>query len=592
MYTIIEIANTHGGSIDYLNSLIEEFEGIKENVGVKFQPFKYNEIALSDFDWYPVYEKLFFSNKEWSNIIAKANVTKEVWLDLFDKYGLEILSDNLSKIGGIKLQTSVLENHALLEGLEDIDLTGKKLIINIAGREVEDIANKIAFFESNFSFGEIFLEVGFQAYPTSLIDSGLSKIKTLKDKFKKKIVFADHIDGKDINAKILPILALQAGADVIEKHVMHSTLPTEYDHFSSIKVDDFTDLLRIIEEYKDINNQPFINKKEQEYIDSTLQIPVFKKDMPKGARVSLSDFNFKRTGLTGINSSELKSLFGKGNVVLKEDKTKDSLVAIDDFNKPKIACIIAARLKSTRLKEKAKLKIGSELSSLELCIKNALAFKNVDETILATSTTEQDAELVNYKYHEKVIFHTGDPEDVIQRYLDIIRKNDIDVFVRITGDMPFVSKEITEYLLSSHFLSGADYTAAKEFSVGTSVEIINSVALEKVKSHFPSANYSEYMTWYFQNNSEHFKLNLVDLPKKWIKDYRLTIDYPEDLEMFNHVQNYFEQNAIDFNIENMFNYLDNNKGIADINGHLTLKYKTNQELIDALNRFTKISNKL
>ena len=588
MYTIIEIANTHGGRIDYLISLIEEFKDIKENIGIKFQPFKYNEIALSDFEWYSVYEKLFFSKNEWSQIIKKAKATKDIWLDIFDLYGIEILNDNLSNIEGIKFQTSILENYSVLEELKEINLTGKKLIINIAGREMEDIASKIAYFEDNFDFTEIFLEVGFQAFPTSLIDSGLSKIKILKEKFKKKIVFADHVDGKNINAKILPILALQAGANIIEKHVMHSSLQTEFDHYSSIKVDDFKDLIKITEEYENIDNQPFINKKEEEYFNKTIQIPVFKRDTKKGEIVSLSDFNFKRTDLKGIDNNQLKNTIVNGNIILNKDKTKDSLIQVNDFKKIKIACIIAARLKSTRLKEKAKLKIGNELTSLELCIKNTLAIKNVDETILATSTTEQDADLINYKYDEKVLFHTGDPEDVIQRYLDVIRKNNIDVFIRITGDMPFVSKEITEYLLNSHLLSGADYTAAKEFSVGTSVEIINSIALEKVKSYFTSANYSEYMTWYFQNNSEHFKLNLVDLPKKWIRDYRLTIDYPEDLEMFNHIQSHFDKNNVVFNIKNMFAYLDNNQDVVNINRHLTLKYKTDKVLIDNLNRYTKI----
>ena len=67
------------------------------------------------------------------------------------------------------------------------------------------------------------------------------------------------------------------------------------------------------------------------------------------------------------------------------------------------------------------LKIG-DLSSIELCIKNCLKFKNIDCTILATSTTDEDAELLNYTYNSSVLFHRGDPDDVIKRYLDVIRK--------------------------------------------------------------------------------------------------------------------------------------------------------------------------
>ena len=50
-YVIIEIANTHAGNIDYLNNLLNEFSSYDKNVGIKFQPFKYDEIALEDFEW-------------------------------------------------------------------------------------------------------------------------------------------------------------------------------------------------------------------------------------------------------------------------------------------------------------------------------------------------------------------------------------------------------------------------------------------------------------------------------------------------------------------------------------------------------------
>jgi N,N'-diacetyllegionaminate synthase len=40
------------------------------------------------------------------------------------------------------------------------------------------------------------------------------------------------------------------------------------------------------------------------------------------------------------------------------------------------------------------------------------------------------------------------------------------------------------------------------------------------------------MTWYFRNNPDHFKLNIVSLPEAYVRNYRLTLDYAEDLEMF------------------------------------------------------------
>ena len=263
----------------------------------------------------------------------------------------------------------------------------------------------------------------------------------------------------------------------------------------------------------------------------------------------------------------------------------------NNFKKPIIATIIACRLKSKRLPQKAILKIG-DLSSIELCIKNALKFKNVNYTILATSNLPEDDELKNHTYSNSVIFHRGDPDDVIQRYLDIINKLNIDVVVRVTGDMPYVSDDILQILLKSHLESGADYTTAKKAAIGTNLEIINSDALRKVKSFFHPADYSEYMTFYFTNNPSYFKLNYVDLPKNILRDYRLTLDYKKDLKMFNLIEDYFKANNLEYNIELLFDFLDKNPKIVSINKQCPLKYGTDKKLIETLKKATKINTEV
>ena len=57
-YLLFEIANSHGGSKNYIYKLIDALPQEK-NTGVKFQVFKYNEIALKDYDYYKVYVKFF-----------------------------------------------------------------------------------------------------------------------------------------------------------------------------------------------------------------------------------------------------------------------------------------------------------------------------------------------------------------------------------------------------------------------------------------------------------------------------------------------------------------------------------------------------
>ena len=587
VYNILEVANTHGGSKEYLLALIDQFKEFDTDHGMKFQPLKADEIATKSFSAYPIYEKLHFTETEWREILQKAAATKDIWIDVFDLYGIRIIEQNMDLVTGIKLQASVLQNQVVLEGLAKLNLTNKLLIINISAYSLEEIQAFIQTFTDRLNPKELLLEVGFQAYPTELQDSGISKLQTLKSHFSNRIVFADHIAGTHEDARWLPVMATLLGADFIEKHIMHDSLPTEYDHFSSMTVENYRLYLEAQKRYAGLTKKSFINQREIEYLEKTIQIPLAGKKLAAGTLVNeKQDLVFKRSGETGLNAKQIKNL--QQNLhVLAVEKAPETTFQAEDFKKATIGTIIACRLKSTRLTSKALLKIG-ELTSVEYCIKNCLKLEQVNYTILATSTVEQDAPLENYTYRPDVKFFRGHPDDVIQRYLGVAEKYNLDVIIRVTADMPFVSNEILQILLQSHFETGADYTVGKDAAVGTNLEIINVSALKYVKQFFPNADYSEYMTWYFQNNAEHFKLNFVELPAELVRDYRLTLDFQEDLDMFNAVERHFQETKQPFSLKALFSFLDQHAEIASLNQDIQQKYKSDPELIATLNAVTKI----
>ena len=55
MYIILEVANTHGGDIKYIYSLVEQYRSYVNQIGIKFQPFKYDLLACEDYEWYSTY---------------------------------------------------------------------------------------------------------------------------------------------------------------------------------------------------------------------------------------------------------------------------------------------------------------------------------------------------------------------------------------------------------------------------------------------------------------------------------------------------------------------------------------------------------
>jgi spore coat polysaccharide biosynthesis protein SpsF (cytidylyltransferase family)/sialic acid synthase SpsE len=588
MYKLIEVANTHGGDPQYLFDLIDAFRSEDKNTGIKFQPFKYDRIATSDYSWYEVYKDLYFDPCQWKSFIARAHETKDVWIDLFDTYGSEILESNFDFIRGIKLQTSVLYNYEIFESLAALNLSEKIIVLNIAGRTLDQVDHILHKFQTKLAPQDIWLEVGFQGYPTTLEDCGVGKINVITKRYQRKIVFADHADGNSQDALLLPIFALGSGAFAIEKHVMLDDRETKYDHYSSLTPRQYQQLSRDLTRYSKLSQADFLNENEVQYLSRSEMKPLIKSQKSAGSTLSLTrDFIFRRSSQDGLTASQIIEA-QSDRQLLDTVKNKGSALRQEDLRKAKIAAIIACRLKSTRLKQKALLKIG-DTPSVEYCIKNALHLSEVDEVILATSNLDQDSLLEKYTYSDEVIFFQGSADDVLDRYLSVASQRDIDVIVRITADMPYIDNELFEILLNSHFQTGSDYTSAAQAAPGTNLEIINTNALERVKRFFPSAPYSEYMTWYFRNNPEYFVLNLVDLPANLIRDYRLTLDYEEDLELFNRIESHFACSKNKrLSISAIFSFLDQNPSIAAINSHLSLRYQEDKELIELLDRETKI----
>jgi len=143
--------------------------------------------------------------------------------------------------------------------------------------------------------------------------------------------------------------------------------------------------------------------------------------------------------------------------------------------------------------------------------------------------------------------------------------------------------------LEEHFKSGAEYTVGTDAAVGVNLEIFNVSCLKRIKAYFPNAEYSEYMTWYFQNNPDQVRIHKVDLPEIFVRPYRLTLDYEEDLTLFNEIhEDVLPLAGTEYTLRDVITYLDHHPEIAAINSHLTLKYKTDQALIDLLNEKTKI----
>ena len=586
-YLLYEIANSHGGSKKYIYNLIDALPHT-DNGGIKFQVFKYDEIALKDYDYYKVYVKFFIDKQNWKKIFAHAKSKGfDVWIDVFDLYSVEVLKDNLNLVTGIKLQSSVLNNLKVLEGLaRTIEDKKIKIVLNIAGREIDNIKETSADLKSSyFPTSEIIPQAGFQAYPTDVEDLTINKVRVLRSEFPgSTISYADHVDGRSPLAFDVPVFAVLAGAGHIEKHVCLDRKKTKYDFQSAIEPYECTHLLYKLRECEKILGAKFIPDKEANYLKTTIEKPIASSQIRAGDVINFKNFDFRRTGQEGLTVAEIKE-FIKKRYVLAKDIKPGKAITKNDLKKARIGVIIACRMKSTRLKHKAILPIQG-LASIERCILNAKKVKSADEIILATSTLPEDQVLAKYAKKQGIKFFAGDPEDVMARFLGAADKYKLDIAIRMTGDNPIISYEMADFLLERHFERGNDYTGPKEYATGQNSEIYNVNTLKRVIEYLGDARHSEYMTWYMLTNKDIFQVDMAELPKEWVRNYRLTLDVQEDLDMFNAL---FEKlGKKEVSIKNVFEVLDNNPRIHELNDAMVLKYKSDQKLIDMLNKETRI----
>lgn len=585
-FIIFELANTHNGQISLLKKSVNFIKSINyKNKAIKFQIFDPDRISSKNYEWHKVYKSLFFNQIVWNKIINYTSQFCKIYLDIFDTYSVEILKKNLFNISGIKLQPSIIDNYHVYKKLSEINYK-KEIILNISGFGLKEIKNILNKYEKISN--KIVLQAGFQSYPTKIEFTGFDKILILKKQFSNyQFSLADHVDGNDNFALIVPLIAHLYKINIIEKHFCLSKNISKYDLASSLDFKQVIEMINNILKFNRLTSKKiFINKYEKKYLQSTIQHTLLKRDVFAGTLISLNDVDFKRSNKKGIDFSEISKLQDK-KYILKKKKRNESVVVRKDFKKAKIATLIACRMKSTRLKNKAILNIGNKASIIH-CINNCTKSQFAKLTILTTSNLKEDDVLANLKIKKNFKIFRGSANDVIDRYIKCSKKYKIDVIVRVTGDCPFVSSEIIDFLVQKHFENGADYTAARNFSVGTSAEIINTQSFHLIKKMM-KYNISEYMTFYFLNNKDFFKINIVDLPKSFVRNYRLTLDYKKDLLMFNKLFFALKKRKLKVNLKNIFKILDSNKSIRKINSNMKLVYRHNKKFLRFLNKNAKFS---
>ncbi|MGA1794831.1 MAG: N-acetylneuraminate synthase family protein [bacterium] len=587
-YIIAEVASAHEGDLKMLYTLIESAASAGADA-IKFQLYHPDELAVKSYRYYDLYKKLQYSEEEWKGIInysKKHNL--DVWIDPYDRWGLALVTSVISDIKGVKVPPTILADMELTRGILGL---GCMRMIGVSGfstTQIEGFFKELGILKGSNDRG-LFLMHGFQRYPTQIEDLNIERIKLLEDKFGLPVGYADHVDAGLQLAKIVPCLAIAAGAKIIEKHITLDRSRKGPDYYSSLNPDEFKEMVDLIKNTETAMGSGEVTTEEKTYLKDATKI-VAGCAVQVGDIISQDKISYKRSDDQGLLPHEKGLVLGK--IALKCLAEGESITA-EDTKKPRIIALVAVRMKSTRLPKKALADIEG-YTAIERLVNNLKPSQYIDEIVLATSTNEGDDPIEDLAKEKGLAFFRGHEDNVVKRFLDAARSFNTDIVVRATGDCPMLSHELADYLIESHLRSGADYTGfeSNTVPVGTFSEVITASALERLGNTNMDLNYTEYLTYYFRNNPNLFSVNIAPPPNELYNrpGYRMTLDYIEDLEFFRRVYAHFKPGKEAIPLDKTIEFLDKHDEIVSINKDMCLKWRDDKDFVKKLNEITTIKN--
>ena len=566
---IAETACGHNGSIKILKKLIDIAKECDVKT-IKFQIFDVRERAIPGTKEWSIFSKLELKDKDWKIAINYAKKKKlNVVADVYGNKSFSLASK--CNVDAFKVHSEDFFNSYFII---KVIKSKKPVLISIGGTHRSELFDLITWLNKKNLLNEnIYLVPGIQVFPTPIDAHHVGEIIDLKKKYSKfgiKVAYADHISGDDQSSEVFPFAALGAGAEFIEKHFTDSRKLKRIDYHSALDRKQLSSFVANIN--KIIPTLSYQNKfsiHESKYRKMFKKIPVVKKKKKKNTKIKPSEIKF-------IKNTKIQSNLSSNFLVNKrinKDLKKNQPISLLDLNQ-KIGAVIVVRLNSARFPNKAIKKING-VNSISLLIRRLKKIKELDRVILATSINRKDDILVKIAKSENIDFFRGSLDNVANRYHMAAKKFKLDQVVRITGDAILCDEIMISKAILSQLKCNSDVTFVKNMPYGTAKEVMNFKTIKIISEQSKKSKNTEYLEWYLEN-SRNFKINYIDSGYRFNKTIRLTLDYKEDLVLFDKIFKFFKDKNANFTLKSVLELLNKKKSLVMINSFLTPKFKRNE----------------
>jgi N,N'-diacetyllegionaminate synthase len=237
-FVIAEMACAHDGDFGKAKELISAAAAAQVDA-VQLQIFHAAANMVAHHRLRPVLERIEFSATQWAELVGfSRSAGLPVFACAYDLPSLELALK--LDVDGIKLNSADLGN---VEMLVRCAQSGVVFTLGTGASRLDEVGLALSTVLEHGG-DRVVLMHGIQAFPTRIDKASIRRVSQLRETFNALVGYADHTDGDDSFAGIIDLLALGAGACVLEKHFTLDRAAKSIDYQAALNPDQLLSYVR------------------------------------------------------------------------------------------------------------------------------------------------------------------------------------------------------------------------------------------------------------------------------------------------------------------------------------------------------------
>jgi len=201
---------------------------------------------------------------------------------------------------------------------------------------------------------------------------------------------------------------------------------------------------------------------------------------------------------------------------------------------------IEARMGSTRLPGKTLMDVYRGMTLLELIVNRFKLSRLVNEVYVATTIKKADDPIAVWCDKNNVNCHRGSEDDVLDRVTGIAVKTGADAIVQMGADSAYLDYELVDKMIGIYLSGDCDYVCNDlelTYPLGIYAHVVTAARLIELnrRTDLSEQDREDVVRYIFEHPDEYRLKNVIAPAELAFPHLRLTIDYPEDLQLLREI---------------------------------------------------------